>query len=746
MDLPTLEKEFDARIILNESSGQFQLFGTQDALSTLLQHLNSLLRTVDTSAVIPCGLKELQYLKKFVLARIGKEGVSISVKSSSIVLEGKAADISIVKATIQAERNAIVVTKVSKPINYKLFRALSAHLEALLKDRAVVECTSAKPKHSNKGDDDDDGDGSSSDSMSASDSSSVSGISEGKDDDAAFTKRIGKYDRQVEISAWHSSDPATKAEVLSKLNTIGNTKDVYNYQPHEISAFRKIGFGNIEKKFGVNLFNNRRRRCIFISGFSQSIVQQAMASFKQSVEVNALLKRTIFVELDKLHFLKLKKQVFLQEFKKEFNLRTVELDKGTSSNSDGIVGKIILEGNPSRYILLTLFRFIRINSFSFRVAQAEQEMKQFVQEILIHKSILLKKDVANPDVQKLKLEIQEDHDASLKWKLTHEGFKISVCVFFFPFLVAVFDYRFKVTALATANWEAINVELNKLKLEPKEWVPSNYQKLSSLIFGEKKLDLYALKKEYNLKELYFDKNKGVVRITAKNPDDIVATCSALEGLLHNQQIVSQSVTGVSKIPSMILLRRGSQSWKRLEDLQKQHSVSIITDRATDTMKVRGPKASVESATVALRLLLDSFLPNIRTETKELPSYLATKFSEENWKFTKDFFMHSGVYIEFPEWNKASVMMELSLTNGNVLVQIVSGNITDEPTECIVNAANEQLQHNGGVAQHIAKKAGERMTQECAAIIAKQGNVPTGKIKFIKWLYMYSFWLITQGQP
>ena len=78
---------------------------------------------------------------------------------------------------------------------------------------------------------------------------------------------------------------------------------------------------------------------------------------------------------------------------------------------------------------------------------------------------------------------------------------------------------------------------------------------------------------------------------------------------------------------------------------------------------------------------------------------------------------------------------------------------NEPVECIVNAANEKLQHNGGIAAHIhwysvvvavanqqpttnnkvfvdtfaeiARKAHTKLLDECAAIIAEQQRVVTG---------------------
>jgi len=56
------------------------------------------------------------------------------------------------------------------------------------------------------------------------------------------------------------------------------------------------------------------------------------------------------------------------------------------------------------------------------------------------------------------------------------------------------------------------------------------------------------------------------------------------------------------------------------------------------------------------------------------------------------------------------------------IQIVQGDITTEEVGAIVNAANEQLQHGGGVAWTISKKGGETIQKESDAWIRQHGPV------------------------
>jgi len=60
---------------------------------------------------------------------------------------------------------------------------------------------------------------------------------------------------------------------------------------------------------------------------------------------------------------------------------------------------------------------------------------------------------------------------------------------------------------------------------------------------------------------------------------------------------------------------------------------------------------------------------------------------------------------------------------NQSIQIVQGDITTETVDAIVNAANEHLQHGGGVAWAISKKGGPAIQKESDAWIQQHGPVP-----------------------
>ena len=69
----------------------------------------------------------------------------------------------------------------------------------------------------------------------------------------------------------------------------------------------------------------------------------------------------------------------------------------------------------------------------------------------------------------------------------------------------------------------------------------------------------------------------------------------------------------------------------------------------------------------------------------------------------------------------TVLVERTLQTGQTF-QIVQGDITTEAVDAIVNAANEHLQHGGGVAWAISKKGGRAIQKESDDWIRQHGLV------------------------
>lgn len=62
---------------------------------------------------------------------------------------------------------------------------------------------------------------------------------------------------------------------------------------------------------------------------------------------------------------------------------------------------------------------------------------------------------------------------------------------------------------------------------------------------------------------------------------------------------------------------------------------------------------------------------------------------------------------------------------NTTIELVEGDITEMETDAIVNAANSQLAHGGGVAGAIVGKGGKVIQEESNTWVFARGEVPVG---------------------
>ncbi|KAK6178600.1 hypothetical protein SNE40_013353 [Patella caerulea] len=163
-----------------------------------------------------------------------------------------------------------------------------------------------------------------------------------------------------------------------------------------------------------------------------------------------------------------------------------------------------------------------------------------------------------------------------------------------------------------------------------------------------------------------------------------------------------------------------QTYNLISDFKK--SGVTVTLSSLLGIRIEGPTGAMDAAKEKLK----SYISNIKSAEKNIIKPSELKFyrldkGRETICTTQNKF---NCYIEHSDdaWN-LGLTFELKKTKTKI--HVVKGDITDTEVDVIVNSANKELIHNGGLANDIVQKGGHTIQDECTLHIKHNGTLSEG---------------------
>ncbi|KAK2862936.1 hypothetical protein Q5P01_002469 [Channa striata] len=220
---------------------------------------------------------------------------------------------------------------------------------------------------------------------------------------------------------------------------------------------------------------------------------------------------------------------------------------------------------------------------------------------------------------------------------------------------------------------------------------------------------------------------------------------------HNKEVevlnetVMQFILDQSSIEVKVILPFPELAHKLVELLQLHnfdYSGAVfhsLTSSSDPMVVLEGPSSKVNEVRTRLRQFLDSLVQT--RVTIDLPGairYFQTSSGRENLLNIA----HSHkclIQLQAPQHTvRENWGASARLNNGNMVVAsyslcdglqvlVCQGDITKQEADALVNAANEDLDHCGGVAAALSKAGGPEVQKESKALFRQTGKIPTGGV-------------------
>ncbi|XP_074070760.1 LOW QUALITY PROTEIN: protein mono-ADP-ribosyltransferase PARP14 [Macrotis lagotis] len=221
---------------------------------------------------------------------------------------------------------------------------------------------------------------------------------------------------------------------------------------------------------------------------------------------------------------------------------------------------------------------------------------------------------------------------------------------------------------------------------------------------------------------------GVVIMIAGCTSPVCESYQELYEFIKENTKIEELVTVKNLVVIEYIKEENKQIWKKLK--KKNVKVDFKTLTYPRGISLSGSKGEVEKGVAMIKKILDSiYVRNFCIDKPGAKSLFKDK--EEMYKTQAKVKYNCLIWLQEDgnESNKDSiegqnVHCKITLESG-ILLTVQKGDLTQFSADVVVNAANEDLKHHGGLAAALSKAAGPELKRECDQIIQQHGKVFPG---------------------